>query len=123
MVEPHPAVAVAGAAAVFAGRLAWQHFRGRSSEGREATRWALLVGLVLLSHTLADYVLVYPLRVLPYPEFDGGDFTDPGVLLPALGRELLQQAGDLVFYGAIALLALRLLRRVRRAAGVPPRPS
>jgi hypothetical protein len=108
-----PAVAGAGAAVAFAGALAWQRLGGRGGDTREAGRWALLAGLVLLTHTLADFVVINPLRALPYPDFQLDDASDLEALLPALGRELLQQAGDLVFYGALALVALRLVRRAR----------
>ena len=73
-------VAPAGAAVTLAGELAWLRLRVRRRRTREAMRWALLLGVVLL-----------------------------------------QQAGDLVFYGAISLLALRLLTRTRRRDGEPGR--
>jgi hypothetical protein len=71
-----PAVAGAGAAVAFAGALAWQRLGGRGGDTREAGRWALLAGLVLLTHTLADFVVINPLRALPYPDFQLDDASD-----------------------------------------------
>jgi len=111
-----PGAAFFGALFVFLGYAFLQTFRRRPFDSRQGSRYAALVGLVLLSHTIADFVLINPTILVPHPDID----RLPWDLLLAGGRELLALVTDLVFYSLLVLglyrLYLRLRQRYRRQA-------
>ncbi len=103
-----PIVALYGAAGALAFYALLQAVRRRPLLDREARHWVLWAALVLLTHTVTDFVLINPTILVPHP--DGEGFRG---LLEAGGRELLALLTDLVFYGVLALAFYRLYLRRR----------
>lgn len=98
-----PIVALYGLAGAPAAYGLVQALRRRRLVGREARYWAIYAALVLLTHPLADFVLLNPTVLVPRPE----GFPQ------AAGRELLALVMDLVFYGLLMLGLYRLYLRLR----------
>ncbi len=104
-----PAAALFGVLIVFLGYALLQVLRRRPLNSREGGRYAAFAGLVLLSHTIADFVLINPIILVPHPDIDS-----LGDLLLAGGRELLALVTDLVFYSLLVLGLYRLYLRLRQ---------
>jgi hypothetical protein len=106
-----PATAVFGVVAVLVGYALIQALGRRPFEGRRAGGYAAFVSLALLTHPVADFVLINPTILVPYPEIENA--RD----LPlAAGRELLALLTDLIFYGLIVLALYRHYVRLRQRA-------
>jgi hypothetical protein len=103
-----PIVALYGFAAV----LAWQALRATTREGafdlRGALRLSTLGAAVMLTHPVADFVLVNPAVAVPYPE--------AGLTLEAAARQLFALGADALFYGFAGIAIVWLAKR-RRGPG------
>jgi hypothetical protein len=107
-----PVIALYGAAGVLGVHAARSSLRGRPFVAARATRDAWVVAAVLLTHVLADYVIVNPAVMVPVPPIE--DFGR------ATARQALLLLTDLLLYGAFILLGWMLLLRAR---GEPARPA
>ena len=107
-----PAAALFAAAIAFSAYAAFQAIRRKPIDRRRGGGYALFVGLVLLSHTVWDFVIINPVVLLPGVGTEDLDEVDN--LLRAAGRQILALSTDFLFYGGLSLLFYRLYLRFRR---------
>ena len=107
-----PAAAILTAAIAFAAYTFFRALRHKPMDLRRSGGVALFVGLLVLSHTILDFVIINPAVLLPEAGTDNLDNVDN--LLRAAGRQLLAYFSDFLFYGAISLLLYRRYLRVRQ---------
>ncbi|MFQ6019532.1 MAG: hypothetical protein ACE5KW_02125 [Dehalococcoidia bacterium] len=113
-----PAVAVFGALVAFGGYALAQALRRAPIDRRRGGAYALFVALLLLSHSVWDFVIINPTILLPEASTENLDEIDN--LLRSTGRQLLGFLTDILFYGVASLLLYRLYLRLRRRYGERP---
>lgn len=104
-----PAVGAFGFAATLVGYAVRRRVTGHAFEQREALRYSSFVALALLTHVVADYVLVSPALLLPQPGLE----TEALSVMRWIGAALLRLGVEVAFYAAISVAALWLVRRIR----------